>query len=61
MNLAALDVGRDDDIFTGPAVQTGFTMAPTNVSTFTSVLIETLKEYLHYLRGTRTNISKHVR
>ena len=36
MNLAALDVGRDDDdIFTGPAVQTGFT-APTNVSTLPS-------------------------
>ena len=35
MNLAALDVGGDDDIFTGPAVQTGFT-APTNVSTLPS-------------------------
>ena len=35
MNLAALDVGRDDDIFIGPAVQTGFT-APTNVSTLPS-------------------------
>ena len=34
-NLAALDVGRDDDIFTGPAVQTGFT-APTNLSTLPS-------------------------
>ena len=35
MNLAALNVGKDDDIFTGPAVQTGFT-APTNVSTLPS-------------------------
>ena len=35
MNLASLDVGRDDDIFSGPAVQTGFT-APTNVSTLPS-------------------------
>ena len=28
MNLAALDVGGDDDIFTGPDVQSGMTFAP---------------------------------
>jgi hypothetical protein len=32
MNLAALDVGRDDDIFTGPDVQSDFISATPNLS-----------------------------
>ena len=32
MNLAALDVGRDDDIFTGPDVQTDFVSAPSTLA-----------------------------
>ena len=32
MNLAALDVGRDDDIFTGPAIQSDFISATPNLS-----------------------------